>query len=39
MTEYHQQSSAEVMKILNVTTQGLTDDDVQKGNRSMAIMY
>lgn len=30
MTEYHQQSSAEVMKILNVTTQGLTDDDVQK---------
>lgn len=30
MTEYHQQSTAEVMKILNVTTQGLTDDDVQK---------
>jgi len=30
MTEYHQQSSAEVMKILNVTTQGLTDDDVKK---------
>ncbi|QSB09820.1 cation-translocating P-type ATPase [Lysinibacillus fusiformis] len=30
MTEFHQQSSAEVMKILNVTTQGLTDDDVQK---------
>ncbi|WP_342532554.1 cation-translocating P-type ATPase [Lysinibacillus sp. FSL K6-0057] len=30
MNEYHQQSSAEVMKILNVTTQGLTDDDVQK---------
>ncbi len=30
MTEYHQQSSAEVMKILNVTTQGLIDDDVKK---------
>lgn len=30
MTEYHQKSTAEVMKILNVTTQGLTDDDVQK---------
>ncbi|WBF54807.1 cation-translocating P-type ATPase [Lysinibacillus sp. JK80] len=30
MTEYHQQSTAEVMKILNVTMQGLTDDDVQK---------
>lgn len=30
MTEYHQQSSAEVMKILSVTPQGLTDDDVQK---------
>ncbi|WP_336635015.1 cation-translocating P-type ATPase [Lysinibacillus fusiformis] len=30
MTEYHQQSSTEVMKILNVTTEGLTDGDVQK---------
>ncbi|MFJ7367976.1 cation-translocating P-type ATPase [Lysinibacillus sp. NPDC098008] len=30
MTEYHQQSAAEVMKILNVTTQGLQHDDVQK---------
>lgn len=30
MTEYHQQSSTEVMKILNVTTEGLSDGDVQK---------
>ena len=30
MSEYHQQSSAEVMKTLNVTDQGLSDYDVQK---------
>lgn len=30
MTEYHQQSATEVMKILNVTTQGLNDDDAQR---------
>ncbi|MDM5233933.1 cation-translocating P-type ATPase [Lysinibacillus pakistanensis] len=30
MSEYHQQSSAEVMKTLNVTEQGLSDYDVQK---------
>lgn len=30
MSEYHQQSSAEVMKALNVTDQGLSDYDVQK---------
>ncbi|QPQ30518.1 cation-translocating P-type ATPase [Lysinibacillus sp. JNUCC 51] len=30
MSEYHQQSSAEVMKNLNVTDQGLSDYDVQK---------
>lgn len=30
MSDYHQQSSAEVMKNLNVTDQGLSDYDVQK---------
>ncbi|MDM5248761.1 cation-translocating P-type ATPase [Lysinibacillus sp. G4S2] len=30
MSEYHQQSSAEVMRTLNVTDQGLSDYDVQK---------
>ncbi|MBO0588930.1 cation-translocating P-type ATPase [Sporosarcina sp. E16_8] len=30
MTEYHQQSSVEVMKMLDVTNQGLSDYDVQK---------
>jgi len=30
MSEYHQQSAAEVMKTLNVTDQGLSDYDVQK---------
>ena len=30
MSEFHQQSSTEVMKLLNVTNQGLSDYDVQK---------
>ncbi len=30
MTQYHQQSSVEVMNKLNVTNQGLSDYDVQK---------
>lgn len=30
MTQYHQQSSAEVMNKLSVTNQGLSDSDVQK---------
>ncbi|QDQ02776.1 cation-translocating P-type ATPase [Lysinibacillus fusiformis] len=30
MAQYHQQLSAEVMELMNVTNQGLSDDDVQK---------
>ncbi|HJF32340.1 MAG TPA: cation-translocating P-type ATPase [Sporosarcina psychrophila] len=30
MSEYHQQSSVEVMKVLDVTNQGLSDYDVQR---------
>ena len=30
MSDYHRQSSVEVMKMLDVTTQGLSDYDVQK---------
>lgn len=30
MAEYHQQLSDEVMERLNVTNQGLSDDDVKK---------
>ena len=38
MSDYHRQSSVEVMKMLDVTTQGLSDYDVQKRQDYMVLM-
>ncbi|CAM5360506.1 hypothetical protein LSPH24S_08782 [Lysinibacillus sphaericus] len=37
MTQYHQQSSVEVMNKLNVTNQGLSDYDVSKEARGLRV--